>query len=68
MAPGHGRGNRLSWPLEQGLHPAILAVAHPARETEALRFSLGAGAERNALHPPRDEHTNRHRIFMPHGG
>lgn len=43
-------------PFENGLHPAVLKVAHPPAHSVQHGHPLARKPEIDALHPPRNQH------------
>ena len=46
----------LAGPFENGLHPAVVKVAHPPAHPMQHSHPLARIPEINALHPPRNQH------------
>src|SRR5262249_42614746 len=57
----------LAGPLEDGLHPAVVEVAHPPAHTMQHGHPLARIPEVNALNPARDQHpkTNHSKTLRP---
>ena len=57
----------LAGPLEDGLHPAIVEVAHPPAHTMQHGHPLARIPEVDALNPARDQHpkTNHSKTLRP---
>jgi len=56
-------GDALGRPFGQHLHPAVLEVPHPARETEASGVFFGIEAVGHALDPAADENVHPDELF-----
>ncbi len=56
VAPGNGALHLFFAAFKHGLNAAVIQVAHPARNAEALRRLPRLGAEEDALHMALNKH------------